>query len=600
MRCCLAFILLLIFSATANGQELSARLQEQQLEQPEEQRPEQPRDSEQRLDTTRKRGGIFGLMERNFGIDQQEELDAERDQQNFERYEGYVIRDIYVDTDNIADTASRLWIDRTVNSLHAVTRPGVIRNDLFFKSGDRLDPVLMMNNRQLIQSRNYISDIEFTIVPVPGSTSEVDIHIRTRDTWTISLDTRIDGDGETNLRVFDKNIGGVGGTLGISSFFNWRHGGYGGNLVDFDMPNIAGTFFSGNVRLDKAFDRHYVGAMVNKEFITDFDHAGGASFMKSRDTVEILYLDTTIHYSYQKFEVWAGKAFRLGALGNSIYATARYFSNRFLDRPRVEPEYNPFFHDQKAMLASVGVYRERFRTATRIYGYGVEEYVAYGYKAELTGGYSWGEFNDVWYAGGSFKAGRFYRFGYLALDVGLGTSINGEGKFFRTSLVSNITYFSPLINLGSRYQIRQFTNFNLTRGWNRVSGFRETLAFVDAAELHGLQEPVFGQNRLVMRNETVFFTPWRIHGFRFAAYTFADLGLIGDRANFFQNDFYATLGAGVRIKNERLIFATVNIRLGFALSSHGFIDADYFRLSNKNIQVPIRYIPQRAQPVEYR
>lgn len=592
MRLCLICILFLNLVAPAYarqglaaGSGMSDNEWEQQVQQP---------------DSVQQNTNITRLLEKNFGVNQNEELEAARDRQNFENYDGYTIRNIYINTDNIADTNSRLWIDRTLNSLHAVTRDGVIRRDLLFKSGDRLDPVVMMNNRQLLRQRSYLSDIDFTIVPVAGEDMTVDIYVRTRDTWTISMDARVDGDGETNLRVFDKNIAGFGSMLSISSFFNWKHGGYGGHLVDYHMPNIAGTFFSGDVRLGKAFERNYIGAKINKEFITDYDHAGGAIYMKSRDTVDMYNLDTTINYSYQKYELWAGKAFRVGSGGNSMYVTARYFSNRFSDRPEVAEEYNPFFHDHKVFLMSTGLYKERFRTATRIHGYGVREYVAYGYKAELVGGYSWGEFRDEWYVGGSFKAGKFFPFGYLAYDIGLGTSINKEGKFYRTSLVSNLTYFSPLLNLGPRYQMRQFASINMTRGWNRVDGFREVLSFVDAAELRGLKEVAFGQNRLVMRNETVFFTPWEIHGFKFAAFTFGDIGFIGDNANFVQNDFYAAIGAGVRIKNERLVFATINLRVGFALGRHGFVDAEYFRLSNKDLHVPDRYIPERAQPVEYR
>lgn len=590
MRAWLLCIIFLTVTAAAYSQQGSSVIYDN-LDKPENMR--QP-------DSIRQPTAISRLLEKNFGINLNEEAEARIDRENIERYRGFIIRNIYIETFNIADTASKLWFDRTLNALHVVTRENVIRKDLLFEQGDRLDPELMMNNRQLIRSRSYIADVDFDIVPVGGDPAMVDIYVRTRDTWTISMSVRTDSDGEVNMRVFDKNIAGWGTTLGLSTYFNWRHGGYGGNLVDYHIPNVAGTFFSGDIKFGKAFKRNYIGAGVNKEFITDYDYAGGLSYMKSRDTVEIYSLDTTINYGYENFEIWMGNSFRMGARGNNIYFTTRYFTNRFYERPFVDIDYNPFFHNQKMALASVGIYKERFRTATKVYGYGIREDIAYGYRAELVGGYSWGEFADQWYTGGSFRFGRFYRLGYFSYDIGLGTLINPGGKFSRTALVSNIHFISRLMNLSSRFQMRQFTDINITKGWNRIGGFREALAFVDDSELRGLREKAFGQNRLVLRNESVFFTPWEIHGFKFAVFTFTDLGLIGDKANFVQNAFYATVGAGVRVKNEALIFATINIRIGFALNKNGFIDAEYFRISNRDRTVPIRYIPERAQTIDYR
>lgn len=72
-------------------------------------------------------------------------------------------------------------------------------------------------------------------------------------------------------------------------------------------------------------------------------------------------------------------------------------------RPLVAPDYNPALHDQDALLVGGGLYREKFYTANMIYGFGTREYLATGYKAEVTTGYSWGEFNDALYLGASYE-----------------------------------------------------------------------------------------------------------------------------------------------------------------------------------------------------
>ena len=59
-----------------------------------------------------------------------------------------------------------------------------------------------------------------------------------------------------------------------------------------------------------------------------------------------------------------------------------------------------------------------------IYGYGTREYLASGYKAELTGGYSWGEFGERMYLGTGYTIGDFTRIGYLSGGFSLGSYID--------------------------------------------------------------------------------------------------------------------------------------------------------------------------------
>ena len=150
-----------------------------------------------------------------------------------------------------------------------------------------------------------------------------------------------------------------------------------------------------------------------------------------------------------------------------------------------------------------------------------------------------------------------------------------------------------------RYRVRQFIDVNLTRGWNRMDGYRESFGFEDNAELRGLGEEIYGNNRLVVNSETVVFTPWHLYQFRFALYGFADLGILGYNGNLFKNGFYSTIGIGVRIKNEHLIFRTINIRLGFAVGRTGLLNANYFHINTEDKRQPIRYRPQKATVTDY-
>ena len=81
--------------------------------------------------------------------------------------------------------------------------------------------------------------------------------------------------------------------------------------------------------------------------------------------------------------------------------------------------------------------------------------------------------------------------------------------------------------------------------------------------------------------------------------TDADLGILGYNGNLFKNGFYSTIGIGVRIKNEHLIFRTINIRLGFAVGRTGLLNANYFHINTEDKRQPIRYRPQKATVTDY-
>ena len=105
---------------------------------------------------------------------------------------------------------------------------------------------------------------------------------------------------------------------------------------------------------------------------------------------------------------------------------------------------------------------------------------------------------------------------------------------------------------------------------------------------------------MVLNTETVFFTPYQPLGFRIALFGFADFGLLGRDANIFKNNFFTTFGLGVRLRNERLVFSTIQLRLGVALGKGGWADCRYFQASNGTRMEQYRYLPSRPEIVRFR
>ncbi len=491
------------------------------------------------------------------------------------------------------------WFERLGNKTHMLTRERVIRRDLLFRAGDRFDAELVVRNLQLLRSRSYIADAGIRVRPDSLDSTRVDLVIRTRDSWTITLDAALRSKGRTMVGLYDANILGSGNLLKLKTNFDRQDFSFGGSMVEYEIPNLFGSFFTANLSGGHDFYETDLSFGLRKEFLRPTDYEVGITYSDIKSKHYLIDRDTSVLAKVRRLDLWGGRSLYLPGLRSSLFLTGRYSYARFSQRPRVAAEYHPAFHDHDMMLFGAGFYREKFYATSMIYGFGTKEYLAAGYKAELVGGYSWGEFNDEMYLGVSYKSGRFRSFGYLMGSATLGSYIDLATGTWRHSAVDlRLQWFSNLF-LVRRNRIRQFLELNYTQGWNRAAGANESLRFTDSKGLQGFKEHVIGTNRLALNSETVLFTPFQPLGFRIAFFGFADFGLIGYSSNIFRNDFFTTLGLGIRIKNERLIFSAIQIRLGVALGKHGLVDCDYFDISNSTRLERVRYRPTRPETVEF-
>lgn len=516
----------------------------------------------------------------------------------FEQYAGRKITDVAIEQEPVFDTVGN-WLERTGNKLHVATRARVLRRDLLFDAGDEVDPDLLVRNLQLLRSRPYLSDAVFVVTPDPFDSTYVKVTLRTRDSWTITADGALHGEGRTMAALSDANILGTGNRFSVATNFSRNDFSYGGNIVSYDVPNLFGSFFKANFSAGRDFYNSELRLGVNKAFILPTDYELGISYDNVKTKHYLVDRDTSELAKSRSFNVWAGRSKYLPSIRSSVYLTARYGFARFGRRPFTSKYYNPVFHDYDNVLVGAGFYREKFYTANMVYGFGIREFLATGYKAELVSGYSWREFGEDLYLGVNYKMGGFTRLGYLMGGFSLGSFIDmATGAWSQSAVDVDLRWFSPLF-LWKRSRIRQFLGLNYTQGWNRYAGSDEVMRFTRQNGLSLLREDRLGTNRMVLNTETVFFTPYQPLGFRIALFGFADFGLLGYDANIFRNNFYTTFGFGVRLRNERLVFSTVQLRLGIALGKGGLVDNRYFEASNGTRLEQYRYLPERPEIVRF-
>ncbi|MDE6624560.1 MAG: hypothetical protein K2K30_09280 [Alistipes sp.] len=515
-----------------------------------------------------------------------------------EPFEGKTVGEVRIEREQVFAPDGN-WLERTGNKLHALTRERIIRRDLLFRPGDRFDPDLVVRSQQLLRSRSYISDTRVEVVPDTLDTTRVDIVLHTRDSWTITLDAGLRSEGRTMVGISDVNIFGTGNKLKLETNFSRRDFSYGGNMVEYEIPNLFGSFFQAKAGGGTNFYEENLSFELSKEFLRPTDYEVGIAYSDVRSKYYLVEADSSDLVKVRNLNLWAGRSLYIRPIQSSFFMTFRYNYARFSERPPVRYGYNPAFHDHDLLLSGFGLYREKFLSASMIYGFGTKEYFATGYKAELVTGYSWGEFNDALYLGMSFRTGAFRAPGFLMGGITLGSYIDHRsGMWSRSAVDVDLRWFSNLFIL-RRNRIRQFLALRYTQGWNRQHGSDESILFTRQNGLRALDAYTVGTNRMLLNTETVVFTPFQPLGFRFACFGFFDLGLIGYSPNIFKNDFYTSFGAGLRIKNERLIFSEIQIRLGIAFGKRGLVESEYFRLSNASRMEHYRFRPPRPELVGF-
>ncbi|MCC8088102.1 MAG: hypothetical protein LIO79_02410 [Rikenellaceae bacterium] len=520
----------------------------------------------------------------------------------FENFTGKTIRNISIFRNNVFDDInSDKNIYDFLNRVHVVTNENRIRRALFFNEGDYLDPTVMVQNQQFLRSQNFFSQAYILVVSDPEDENLVDVYVVTRDKWTINVAYSSAFESKRYyLSIYDDNFLGSGNRLGIRTYNSYEKPVYGGNMVEFTMNNMFGSFFDLEVIAGKGYKERDYAVSVSKPFLLSTDYMAGGSAEHRRYFEYQVLIDTAKIIKKNNFEVWGGKSWYLPSIKHSFFISSGYRNVKFLERPEVTADSNSYYHSGQYLMFSTGFYRESYYKGNMIYGFGTTEDIPYGYKFQFTGGRYWGEFADKWYGFITFAAGRQTNLGYIRGEIHGNGFVNSSGVLRQTSIGLNFGYFTNIFDTGRSF-LRQFVDMRYTKGFARDKGEGEMLTFYDLDSPHGFTgDRMLGNNRMMINTETVVFSPLYFLGFRFAFFGFIDMAWIGDKNFVYANDFYTAVGAGVRIKNERLVFNTIQIRVGFALNKNGFADYRHYRYTHATRFQEYSYKPENPRVTDYR
>jgi hypothetical protein len=276
----------------------------------------------------------------------------------------------------------------------------------------------------------------------------------------------------------------------------------------------------------------------------------------------------------------------------------RYTNNNVFDHPYILPDSYHYLQKYKMILGSMSFSTQKYYKTNLIYGYGRTEDIPYGGMITFTGGKEINEFKERIYAGLYAATGHSIRpLGYFYTSAGFSTFLNGQNTE-QGMLLLRTSFFSNLLYLGA-YRMRNFIMADYTRGFDRNTD--EYLVYQKDNSFLGVRnDSVRGAQRLSVNIESVLFSPGNLYGFRFSFFAFGGLGyLFGTNEFVSQGEILSSVGLGVRIRNDNLVFNTFQIRLGYYPNLPQYSRTNYFMVSGEQLLKPDNFDPGPPTVIPY-
>ncbi len=453
-------------------------------------------------------------------------------------------------------------IENLLNKTHLNTNDFIIRKNLLFSEGDTVSSLILSDNERIIRQLPYIDDSRIIVVPV--SREDVDIVVITKDVYSLGGTFEYKTIKEGSLSVFEKNVFGLGHEFSLTVPFDPDLPDSPGFGIKYDINNIARLFINMNMFYFDGLGEKTYGISIERKLVSSTTkYAGGISLREMLTTEDLDTMNVPQPLRYNLRDYWFSRSFLLDKKTVSrLIISARYTNNNVFDHPFILPDSYQYLQKYKLFLASAAFSRQRYYKTNLIYGYGRTEDIPYGALLNFTAGKEISEFKQRIYTGISLSTGHSVNgLGYFYSSAGLSTFFH-EKETEQGLFLLRTNFFSNLVYLG-RYRIRNFIRVDYTRGFARYSD--EYLSIKKADGFSGFRnDSVSGAQRLSFSLESVFFSPLDFLGFKFAFFGYTDLGfLFGTNQYVSEGEVISCIGAGIRIRNDNLVFNTFQIRLGF-------------------------------------
>lgn len=513
---------------------------------------------------------------------------------DYKNYEGKIIRKINVETldpfgYSEIDTTKKPknWAERTGNRIHLKSKQLAIRNLLLLKRNKPLDTLLVKETERLIRTQRYVSRVYITAQLVSKNSDSVDINIRVLDSWSLIPKGSISS-SKTTIELNDRNFFGTGHQF-ENKFSNRNTDGKNAYFTRYTIPNVMNTFIKTTLSYQIDLNNYYSKSInVERAFYSPFAKWAGGFYLDQQfrsDTLqnkELVY--SKQNFKYNSHDYWLGHSITIFN-GNTeeertsnLILAGRFLDVRYRESPTIEFDSIDFYSGERFFMGGIGISSRQFVEDKYIFNNGITEDVPVGKIYGITSGYQIKNGRGRLYVGARAAYGNYFKWGYLSTNFEYGTFFR-DSKAEQTAFSFQANYFTNLMELG-RWKFRQFIKPQVILGTNRLdsngdrltlnesSGFQGNYGAgyqaTNAAGLRGFNSLLNGTKKLVLSFQTQAYSPWNLWGFRINPYFNYSVAMIGDEnRGLTKSKLYSTVGIGIIISNDFLVFSSFQLSLAF-------------------------------------
>ena len=502
------------------------------------------------------------------------------------KYNGRQINNIIIEQHNFSTNINLPQVNQKdnftniANKLHKSSSDNTIRKNLFFKPNDLLNPTIIAYNEKWLRDLSFIQDARIMAIPVKYDTNKIDLFIITKDIFPLGGNLNLKNQNSFDASLSDENLFGTGNALKINhNFDNTRitkpAWGY-----DLRLRNLLGSFINMNAGINdytnsisdgskSAMNKYILGELPFLHPLSSW--TGGFELMELKNTnaypskwSDSLF-NNKLNYHYDTKDFWLGYQLffktKLNKINRRHIIQLRHLENRFNIRPiNFLAQLDKNYRNINANFLSITVFNQNIIRTKYLYGFGRNEDLPIGQSLSLTLGKYYRDINSISYAGLKYEKYALQSSGkYSHLNINIGSSY-AEKKYQDFRFLSSLEIIGKLkyIENGSPYRHL----FNISIAQTLQNKYNEALLIYSNYGIPQLnKEQIKGGTRISGNWESVLYSAKTIYGFKSSPFVFANLTYIRAIDEVKKNGgVFTAVGTGTRIRNENLIFGTIEFK----------------------------------------
>ena len=510
----------------------------------------------------------------------------------FNIYKGKVIRSIKIrrlgferdfrDTNRI----NRSFGVIIANGFHKKTKERVIANNLFFEVGDHINPFLLSDNERHLREQPFLQDALIKIEHADAQNDSVDVLILTKEVFSLGIGVDMSSTTRYKVEVKEENLAGTGSRLLLSTFYDVSRNPKFGYGAEYLNRNISGSFINWTAGFKTFKSAFNTGKNEELTFFSRIEKPLVSPYIPWIGTLDLAYNTTNnayssdslyrsdFQYTYKNFDGWFGYNFGAKKLLSDNkqsrvrkFIAARALYQRFTNLPdRVRRIFDYRYTNISGVLGSINVFEQNFYRTNFIYGFGRYEDVPQGFSASLITGIT-NKKDSISvnsrvrpYFSVEALRSKFNKKGFFSTYTFKMGGFYFNRKWEDVDILINVDHFTRLNKIGLNWYNRHFYSLGFTRQITPV--LNQPLYLQSTFGLPYFSNGfINADTRATAKTESVFYNLTKFWGFRFAPFLFADACLVTPtNKSFAHSELYSAVGAGVRTRNENLIFGTIELK----------------------------------------